>query len=291
MRRMAGSRRPLIAAVFGDPVAHSLSPAMHGAAFRALGLPGIYLKFRVPVAALSDALAAAGAIGFLGVNLTIPLKEAAFRLVDSLTPEARRAGSVNTVTFGRDGRTEGHTTDGGGFLRSLREDLGMNVKGKRAVLLGAGGAAHAVAFALAGAGAYSLTILDTEPGRARRLAGAVRAGSGVSVEWRAADRRVRWREVLAGADLLVNATPVGMKGGDCPVPPAELAPPLAVADLVYNPPVTRLVREARRRGVRAMNGEGMLVNQGALSFERWTGIGAPVGVMRRALRAALRRVK
>src|SRR6185503_3216135 len=138
---------PLLLAVFGDPVAHSLSPAMHGAALRALKLRGSYLKFRVASHDLRAALAGAVALGFRGMNLTIPLKETALPLMDRLTREARRAGAVNTVTI-TGGRLEGHSTDGEGFLRSLVEAWSWRPRGARVVLLGAGGAARSVAFAL-----------------------------------------------------------------------------------------------------------------------------------------------
>jgi shikimate dehydrogenase len=261
---------------------------MQNAALRALRLSGAYLKFRVPATALGPALAAARALGFCGVNLTIPLKQAALRLMDRLSEQARRTGSVNTVTFLRSGRAEGHTTDGEGFIRSLRWDLGLAARGRRVVMLGAGGAARSVAFALADAGARSILMVDIEVSRARRLAANVRSATGVRTAALSGVRGVRWGAVLGEADLLVNATPVGMRPGEIPVPPAALHAGLAVADLVYNPPVTMLVQEARRRGLRAMNGEGMLVHQGALSLERWTGRRAPADVMRRALRAALR---
>lgn len=278
---------PVAAAVFGDPVAHSLSPAMQNAAFRARGLALRYTKFRVPVPDLKAALAGVQALGYVGVNLTIPLKAEGARLVDRLTPEARRTGSVNTVTFLPGGTTEGDTTDGRGFLRSLRHDLGMGAQGRTVVMIGAGGASRAVAFALASAGARRITVLDIRVALARRLAGEVRSRTGVKVDGVPAGGIIRWGSLLGGADLLVNATPVGMKPGQCPLPVTALHRGLAVVDLIYNPPVTTLIREARRRGLKAVNGEGMLVNQGALSFERWTGLPGPVGVMRAALRRAL----
>jgi shikimate dehydrogenase len=259
---------------------------MHNAAFRALGLPYLYLKFRVPAGELREALERARLLGFRGLNLTIPLKQEALKLVDILTPEARKIGAVNTVTFGKNGM-EGHNTDGEGFIRSLRAELGFAPAGRRAVVIGAGGASRAVTHALADAGVKSLVILDRDARRSAMLARDLRRTTGLRVEGLVSDAGTRWNDLVAGAGLLVNASPVGMHGSACPLPPAALGRGLAVADLVYNPPVTPLMREARRRGLRTMNGSGMLVLQGALAFERWTGRRAPVKVMRKALLSAL----
>jgi len=281
-----GRNGPVLTGVFGDPVEHSLSPAMHNAAFRSLGLPFLYLKFRVPVSSLRAALRGVRILGFRGVNLTIPLKEAALGLMDKLTPQAERVGAVNTVTI-EGGRFEGHNTDGEGFLRSLRETWRFRPRGKRVMLLGAGGAARAVAFALGGAGAREIVIVNRTPGRARSLARAVARATRASVTAARLWRGTPWERILEGADLIVNATSVGMKRGETPVPPSVVRPPIRVVDLVYSPPTTKLVGAVSRRGVRAMNGEGMLVHQGALAFERWTGMPAPVRIMRRAFRSAM----
>jgi shikimate dehydrogenase len=274
-------------AVFGDPVAHSLSPAMHNAAFRALGLAWRYGKRRVPRSRLRAALGAAKLRRWRGVNLTIPLKEAALPLMDRLTPEARRAGAVNTVTF-EGGRMVGHSTDGEGFLRALRDARGYRPLGGRVVVLGAGGAARSVAAALAQAGARSIVIVNRHPARARALARALGRHRGVTVRAVAWPAPGAWGRVLARAGLLVNATSVGLRGEPSPVPAGAMSRSLRVADLVYNPACTALLRAARSRGARAVNGEGMLVYQGALAFERWTGRRAPVRIMRRALAAALK---
>jgi len=273
--------------VFGDPVAHSLSPAMHNAAFRALGLPYRYLKFHVPLYQLKKALRGTVALGFEGINLTIPLKEAALHLMDRVTREARRVGAVNTVTCAG-GRLLGHNTDGEGFLRSLKEAWGFHPRGARVVVLGAGGAARAVAFALADAGTRELTLVNRTLGRATRLARAISRTLGVKVRAYPLGPRTDWPRLLGQADLLVNATSAGLKREPSLVPASALAPPLKVADLIYNPPETALLRVARRRGVKAINGTGMLLHQGALVFERWTHRRAPVEVMRRALTQALR---
>jgi shikimate dehydrogenase len=273
-------------AVFGDPVAHSLSPAMHRAALRTLRLRGSYDRFRVPVASLAPALRAAAALGFRGVNLTIPLKEAALGCVDRLTVTARRAGAVNTVTV-RGGRLEGHSTDGEGLLRSLRDAWpGWSPRGGRIVLCGAGGAARSVAFALADGGAKSLTIVNRSRPRAVRLARTLGTLTRTRTVVVAPASVPAWRSLLAQTDLLVNATSVGMHGGS-PVPAAALRSGLGVVDLIYTPAVTPLLKAARRAGAPAVNGAGMLVHQGALALERWTGRRPPVTVMKHALMRAL----
>src|SRR5438552_2351375 len=173
---MAGSRdltvtrsgQARLFGVFGDPVDHSLSPAMHNAAFAAVGLPHLYLRYRVAPAALATALAEAKALGMGGLNLTVPLKEPAIPLVDRLTAAAERAGAVNTILFRPDGRMVGDNTDGDGFLRALRGRV--RPRGARSVIIGAGGSARAVASALGRAGCRSLTIANRTPARAERLA-------------------------------------------------------------------------------------------------------------------------
>jgi shikimate dehydrogenase len=277
----------MFAAVFGDPVAHSRSPAMHNAAFRSLGLPYVYLKFRVPVADLGLALKGVAALGFRGVNLTIPLKEAALPLMDRLTVSARRMGAVNTVTFDWLGSTEGHNTDGEGFLRSMYGEWGYRPRGANAVVLGAGGAARAVVFALASAGVRKIAVVNRTVARASALAREVSRDTGCSVRVARPLSVGGWQDLLEETDLLVNATSVGMRGEPSPVPVSALFPRLRVADLVYNPSSTALLRAARRKGARAMNGCGMLVHQGALAIERWTSRRAPVMAMRRALLRSL----
>lgn len=283
-----------VCAVFGDPVAHSLSPAMHNAGFRALRLPYTYGRFRVPAARLAAALDAAVALRWRGINLTIPLKEPALGLMDRVTEQARRVGAVNTVTI-TDGVREGHNTDGEGFLRSLAEAWSFRPAGTRVVIVGAGGAARAVAFALAAAAAREVVVLNRTRIRAVLLAREVAKACGTRVRGRGLARGAEWNRVVRRADLLVNATSVGMHReregafrASTVVPAEVLRPPLRVADLVYNPPETALLRAARRRGLDVVNGEGMLVHQGALAFERWTGRRAPVAVLRRALFRALR---
>ena len=277
----------MLLGVFGFPVAHSLSPEMQGAAIRRLGLRCIYLKFAVPPSLLSRTLDRAEKLGFRGVNLTVPHKEAALPLMDRLTVAARRAGAVNTVSFLGHGRREGHTTDGEGFLRAAGDDLGFSPRGRKVVVLGAGGAARSVCFALADSGIRELVLVNRTFSRAARLARFLRAATRVPTAAFRLFAGTPWKPVLEGASLLVNATALGLRGEGSPVPARFFRRSMAVSDLIYNPPVTALIAAARSRGLRAANGTGMLAGQGALSLERWTGRRAPLEEMRRALCAAL----
>ncbi len=280
-----GEPSPVLVGVFGDPVAHSLSPAMHNAAFRAVGIAGVYMKFRVPPARLGAALRAAAALGFRGVNLTIPHKARGAALVSRLTSAARRCRSVNTITFAPGGWL-GDSTDGEGFLRSLRDAWGFRARGARVVMLGAGGAARAVAFALLDAGARELVVVNRTRARGAALVRALGGGRRARVQAPGTD--ADWADLLRGATLLVNATSLGMRGESSPVPASAMRAPLRVVDLVYHPPVTALLRAARRAGRPALNRAGMLVHQGAHAFTRWPRRRAPVPAMRQALRRALR---
>jgi len=273
--------------VLGYPVRHSLSPLMQNAALAEMGLDGAYLAFEVRPEQLGTALHGLAALGALGVNLTIPLKECVLPLLDELAPEARLIGAVNTVRF-ENGCMVGYNTDAPGFLASLRE-CGIEPMGKRCLILGAGGSAKAIAVALAGAGAR-LTIANRTEERARELARILKAGSGgVSVEVIPLAERAL-EPVVAAADLLVNTTSVGMTPRQEAVPPVPLQalhPGLFVYDLIYNPAETGLLAAARQAGASGSNGVGMLAHQGALALEIWTGRPAPVVTMERALREAL----
>ncbi|NYT02394.1 MAG: shikimate dehydrogenase [Methanosarcinales archaeon] len=263
----------LVYAILGDPVEHSLSPAMHSAAFRALGLSACYHAFRVSPPDLGTAIAGARALGFGGLNLTIPLKE---RALEYLEPDqdARAMGAVNVVSF--DGGVRGYNTDGRGASLALRE-AGFEVPGSRALLIGAGGAARALAYQLAGEGAV-LTIANRSLERARELARAF-GGRACPLE--------ELRDLVPKVDLIVNATSVGMRPGDPRLFPGELlGPEQTVFDIVYNRE-TELIADARGAGARAIDGVMMLVYQGALAITIWTGREAPVGAMEQAVRSAL----
>jgi shikimate dehydrogenase len=260
---------------------------MHNAAFRRLRLDYLYLPFDVDPSRVAQAVEAIRALGLAGVNVTVPHKERVIPHLDRLTPQARAIGAVNTIV-NRGGRLVGHNTDGAGFLAALRTRWGCNVRGRSVCLLGAGGSARAVAVALLGAGVKRLVIANRTAARGTMLAARLRRqfpGSSSTVRGLALSSDALDR-AAAGCDLLVNATSAGMQRGD----PRLLGPALvrrfpAVCDLIYAPPETRLLKDARAAGCRTMNGLPMLVYQGALSFELWTGRKAPIDVMFRAVRA------
>jgi shikimate dehydrogenase len=286
------SGRTQLTGVIGWPIAHSVSPAMHNAAFRALGLDWCYLPFAVHPARLPDALRGIRALGLRGINATVPHKEALLALVDSLTPAARAIGAVNTVSLAND-TIVGHNTDAQGFLRALG-DVGFSPAGSTALILGAGGAARAVAYALATAGA-KVKVLNRTPGRAQALAadlGARLAGdlpTGASLVGDNLDENILRREAKQ-AKLVVNATTLGMWPlvDSSPWPPAVPFPSDALLfDLVYNPRQTRFCQLAQASGAQTLDGLRMLVHQGAEAFELWTGSVPPIGVMIAACTAIL----
>jgi shikimate dehydrogenase len=266
--------------VLGHPIGHSLSPRMQNAALRAMGLDGIYVAFDVAPERLEEAVRGLRALGARGVNCTIPHKEAVIPLLDEISEEAALIGAVNTIVFGEGGKTTGHNTDAPGFLAALR-GAGFEPEGSRAVVLGAGGSARGVVAALVKARA-SVTLANRTPERARALAERL-GGTAVRV---CSLEQADLKEALAGADLLVNTTSVGMAprvGEMPPVPLDSLREGLFVYDLIYNPLETTLLREARRRGARGAHGAGMLAHQGAIALELWTGKTAPVELMERAV--------
>ena len=266
---ISGSTR--LAALIGAPVRHSLSPAIHNAAFRAAGLDWVYVALPVAAGGVPDALAGMRALGIGGLNVTMPHKEAAHDAMDVLDPAAAALRTVNTVVPLPDGRLAGYTTDGAGFLDALRIDEGVDVAGMRVVVIGAGGAARSVIDALARAGAARVIVVNRSPDNA--VSAAALAGSVGSTGTMA--------DVVA-ADLVVNATPIGMGTEAMPVDAASLRSGQIVTDLVYHPLDTALLRAARAAGATAVDGLGMLVHQAAHSFRLWTGVDAPVAVMREA---------
>ncbi len=279
-----------VCGLFGDPVEHSFSPAMQNAAFSSLGLDYVYVPFLVAPADLGQALAAVRALNLAGVNVTVPHKEKVLPFLDELAPEAEIAGAVNTIVH-QGGRLSGHNTDGAGFLRALAVDVGFAPEGKNVLVLGAGGAARAVSAALARAGAREIRIAGRTAQKAAALAREINeCGHGRA-------RAIRWGEkdlleVLPDVQLVVQATPVGMhpRPEDCPPFPFQgLRSGHLVCDLIYHPPLTKFLARAKAAGARILNGLGMLLYQGVLAFELWTGVSAPVEVMRRALAAELRR--
>ena len=269
-------------AVLGHPVAHTLSPAMHNAAFAALGMNALYGAFDVTPDRLAAALEGMQALGLGGANITVPLKETACRVLKHLDESAQRLGAVNTVRFGEDGPV-GYNTDGEGFLRAVQEAFGAPAAGKSVFILGAGGAGRAVAIACAGAGVSQFALADLDSRRAEKLAMELETQFTVSGAFVAEEAE----DVLAAAraaDLVVQATPAGMKPGEpSPLSPAAFRAGQGAFDLVYLYPETPFLRAAREGGAAAANGLGMLLHQGVKAFEIWTGRTPPADVMRRAL--------
>lgn len=263
---MLDARTLNLTAVAGWPVSHSRSPAMHNAAFRALGMDD-WLYTRLPLAPerFAEAVRALPASGYRGINVTIPHKEAALALSDAASDAAAAIGAANTLTFA-DGAIEADNTDAQGFLDAVGEPLA----GRSVLVLGAGGAARAVVWAAREAGAREVLVWNRTPERARRLA----AQFGVEAVERA--RRT---------DILVNTTAVGLEGSAEDLPLADAGDPELVADLVYGPSDTPVTAWARGVGARVTDGLEVLLRQGALSFVRWTGEDAPLDPMREAIRS------
>ncbi|GFO57962.1 shikimate dehydrogenase (NADP(+)) [Geomonas silvestris] len=271
--------------IIGWPIAHSLSPVMHNAAFAALGLDWSFVPFAVPPERLAEAVTGLSALGVSGFNVTIPHKVAIMPLLDRITPEAELIGAVNVVD-NRDGVMTGYNTDGIGLLAALNEGFGFEPAGKSVLVLGAGGAARAAAAALGSAGASRIALanrsLESAAGLARALEPRL-PGTAFSVHGLAA---LAERSFLEDFDLIVNTTSVGMADDAFPgLSLAGLKPGLAVYDMVYAPPVTPLMKEAVACGVPNANGLGMLVAQGEAAFAIWTGRTPPTGCMARALAA------
>jgi shikimate dehydrogenase len=266
-----------VAAVLGSPVRHSRSPALMNAAFAAAGLDWLFVAFDVGEAEASDAVRGVRSLKLGGASVTMPLKTVMVDLVDELEPEAAVLRAVNCLSW-RDGALVGASTDGPGLVAALRE-AGVDTSGRRAVVVGAGGAARAVVLALAGDGIAEVTVVNRTAAKAEdaaALAGAL--------------GRVGPLETIADADLVVNATSIGMAGtpaaGETPVRPELLRAGQVVVDLVYHPMRTPLLAAAEAAGATAVGGLGMLVHQAALAFERWTGVSAPIDAMRAAAASA-----
>jgi shikimate dehydrogenase len=288
----------------------SLSPRIHNAAFRALGIDWVYVGFPVAEGTAATAVAGLAAAGVRGFNVTMPHKMAVAACMDRLEGLAATVGAVNTVEIRASGELVGWNTDGEGLLRYIRRDVGCDIAGAAALVLGAGGAARSAVAALARAGAGSVTVLARHRGRAEALGEFARAA-----EFRAGGLGPEAAGIVAASDLIVNATPLGQEpaklepapsgnhdlrtvdekpappqpvGPALPIPVDSIHPGCVVVDMVYKPPVTRLVDEARARGASAHGGLGMLLHQAALAFEIWTGREPPLEAMSAAAVSELR---
>lgn len=259
-----------VAAVIGDPVEHSRSPSIFNAAFGAAGIDWVYAAFTVPAGGGADAVKAMRTLGIAGLSVTMPHKAEVIPALDHLSDEADRLGAVNCIT-NSDGVLTGHNTDGAGYVASLRAQ-GVDPSGMRCVVVGAGGAARAVIHALGRSGATEVVVCNRNAERGSVAAGLAATGRSIGHD--------ELGDALASADLLVNATPLGMGPEDPPVVPAEkLFPALVVSDLVYEPLRTPLLEAAETAGCRTVGGLGMLVHQAAVAFELMTKLAAPVDVM------------
>jgi shikimate dehydrogenase len=265
---VALSARTRVAGIIGDPVAHSRSPAMHNAAFAALDLDWVYVAFTVRRGRGAAAITAARELGLAGLSVTMPHKGDAAAVCDELTPVAGVLGAINTVVGRGDGSLLGDSTDGEGFLRALTDE-GVDAAGRACLVVGAGGAARAVAYALGRAGAAVTVSARREDAAAG--AAALAGGSAVKLGG----------ERVEDFEVIVNATPIGMRGEPAPIDVSGLRPGQFVYDTVY-PVDTPLLAAARARGAACAGGLGMLVHQGALAFRLWTGEDAPLDVMRTA---------
>ncbi|MDP2931224.1 MAG: shikimate dehydrogenase [Chloroflexota bacterium] len=277
-----------VCGVIGDPIEHTMSPVMHNAAYKKLGLDYVYVAFRVDKADLGKAVAGMRALRIRGLNVTIPHKVTIMPFLDELDPLAEKIGAVNTVV-NNNGVLRGCNTDATGFLQALLAK-GVQPDGKTVAILGAGGASRGISFILAERGA-NLVILN----RKLELDWAVDLARRISQVFQRQVTALELNEpnldqTLAGADILVNATSVGMSPDidSTPVPAKLLRPGLLVFDIVYNPIQTRLIKDARAAGAKTISGIDMLAWQGALAFEMWTGQPAPVELMKREAIKVLR---
>ncbi|WP_261305661.1 shikimate dehydrogenase [Paenibacillus andongensis] len=269
--------------VFGDPIRHSRSPIMLNRAFQEAGINAVYAAFHVRPEELGDAVRGIRALGYRGINVTIPHKVEVMQYLDEIDEGARIVGAVNTIVH-EAGKLIGYNTDGIGYVRSLKEETGIELKGKSVLLLGAGGAARGVAYALAKEGARRIYIANRTKERALELANTINAYTeaiGLGMD--------ELGPVVDEVQFVLNTTSAGMHPhvDEVPLPIELLRSHHLVSDLIYNPRITRFLREAEARGARIHGGLGMFIYQGAFAFEYWTGTPAPVAAMRQVVEQSL----
>jgi shikimate dehydrogenase len=269
--------------VFGHPVAENPTVVMQEAAFQELGLNWRYLTIEVYPDDLEDAMKGLRAMNMRGINLTIPHKVAVLKYLDEVAPDAALIGAVNTVCR-EENRLIGENTDGKGFLRSLRDDAGIDPAGKRVMVLGAGGAARAITVELALAGAQQITLVNRTVERGEELVQLLNEKTSITASFFQWDTQY---EIPSDTDILVNATSIGLFPNVSEKPDIAyetITQAMTVCDVIPNPPHTPFLREAESRGAKTLDGLGMLVYQGAIGFKMWTGLEAPVDVMHQALK-------
>lgn len=276
-------------AIFGYPLSHTFSPRMQNEAFKALGLNSYYIDIPIPPERFKKLVRSLKNSPLNGFNLTVPHKEIILKALDSVDPEARRMGAVNTVLVKSNGKRKkliGYNTDAYGFSKALKKEAGFNVGGKSVLILGAGGAARACVYALLKEGARRVVIANRTVSKAKRL---IRDFSKIKTPGKTKLSAIGKTPPLSlpEFDLIINSTSLGLKGSD-PLPINLTKSPnqksVLIFDLIYNPSRTKLLREASKRGYRTMNGLAMLLYQGARSFEIWTGKRAPINIMRKTLK-------
>jgi shikimate dehydrogenase len=277
---MTISGKTRVCGVIGDPIEHSLSPIMHNAAFEASGLDFVYVAFKVKPSCVAEAVNGMRALNIRGLNVTMPHKKTVMKNLDRVDLSAQIIDSVNTI-LNKENLLFGFNTDGVGAVKALKEN-GVPLKGSKVLLLGAGGAARAIAYAMAKEG-DELTVLNRTVKDAQALAKLVEK----TASKRIVSGSLSLEDIdsnLQDSDILINATSVGMKPhpDQTPVPIELLRKNLAVMDIVYNPLETKLAKDAKTLGAKVVSGVEMLIYQGAASFEIWTGKSAPVEVMRKA---------
>ncbi len=278
---MSISGKTKVCGVIGDPIEHTLSPIMHNAAFNALNLDYVFLAFKVKPTEVENAINGMRALNIRGLNVTMPHKTPVLKYLDRTDLSAQIINSVNTI-LNRDNKLFGFNTDGVGALKALREN-GVELKGRKVLLLGAGGAARAIAYTMAKE-ADELAVLNRSLKPAQELAKLLeKTANKKIVSGSLSPKEIQ--QNLQDSDVLINATSVGMKpkAEESPVAPRLLRPNLAVMDIVYNPIESKLAKEAKVAGAKVVSGVEMLIYQGAASFEIWTGKSAPVDVMRQAV--------
>ena len=278
----------LHAGIFGYPIGHSISPDMHNAAFERAGIDAVYEAWETSSDDLAEGVSSLRGENYLGANVTVPHKQAVMEHLDEIDELASRIGAVNTIV-NQNGRLTGSNTDALGFINSLKNEAGVNVSGLKVILIGAGGAARAAAYALADEQAGELTIGNRTIERAESLATELRRMGAETVSYGISDPD--FLSACNRANLIVNSTSVGMvhgpAEGESPIPASAISPGCVVYDMVYNPTRTPLLTDAENVGAQVVGGLPMLVYQGAAAWTRWTGREAPVEVMFRAAKEAL----